>query len=200
MPRRKRNPALTDFFDDAVDTFVDRAVDRAAGAFETIRSRAFEQQREDLSDEYLDGPFRCAACKREFGIDDMEQVHPNNGWGTCRGCYGFMFKAAVEKAKALGKKTARKAKEAASQRGQQRRQPFQAPPPPQGPPPWEVLGVSVDATIEQIKKAYRRKAALYHPDRVAPNAPSHELQNAKMMFQAVTRARDAMIKVRSAPT
>lgn len=203
MPRRKKNPAFTDFLDEAVDTFVDRAVDRAAGAFESFRQRAVHQQQADLSDEYLDGPFRCAACKQEFDLDHMEQVHPNNGWGTCRGCYSFMFKAAVEKMKSLGKKTARKARQAASQGrpgGHQQGQPFRAPPPPQGPPPWEVLGVSPDATVQEVKKAYRRKAAEYHPDHVSPSAPPHELQNAKMMFQAVTRARDAMLKVRSAPT
>ena len=30
--------------------------------------------------------------------------------------------------------------------------------------PYSVLGVSKDATEQEIKKAYRQKAKLYHPD------------------------------------
>lgn len=36
--------------------------------------------------------------------------------------------------------------------------------------PWKVLGISPDASAEEIKKAYRTKAKLYHPD-LHPNDP-----------------------------
>lgn len=36
--------------------------------------------------------------------------------------------------------------------------------------PWKILGVSPDASPEEIKKAYRTKAKLYHPD-LHPNDP-----------------------------
>jgi curved DNA-binding protein CbpA len=31
--------------------------------------------------------------------------------------------------------------------------------------PYEILEVETDATIEKIKKSYRRLALIYHPDR-----------------------------------
>lgn len=37
--------------------------------------------------------------------------------------------------------------------------------------PYQVLGISHDASPEEIKKAYRRKAKEYHPD-LHPNDPA----------------------------
>ena len=33
--------------------------------------------------------------------------------------------------------------------------------------PWEILGVSQEAPLEEIKEAYRKRCAEYHPDKVA---------------------------------
>lgn len=202
MPRRRRraSAAIYDLLDDAVETAVDTFFDRASEKVNDIRQRARRAQHEQLSPQYLAGAFQCAACKQHFPVDKMEQVHPTNGWGTCQGCYGFMWKAAREKAKRMMQEQARRVYEPPRpQQSPPGHGGFQAPPPPSGPPPWEVLGVSRDASIDEIKKAYRQKAMLYHPDRVPANASFQEQQQARQMFEAVTRARDVMLKVRSAP-
>ena len=39
---------------------------------------------------------------------------------------------------------------------------------------YEVLGVKKDATEDEIKKAYRKLAIKYHPDRYPDNAEAEE--------------------------
>jgi curved DNA-binding protein CbpA len=51
---------------------------------------------------------------------------------------------------------------------------------------YRVLGLPSDASVEEIKKAYRSKARLYHPD--INHAP-----NSKELFIAITEAYDFLI-------
>lgn len=49
-------------------------------------------------------------------------------------------------------------------------------------PPHEILGVSPDATPEEIQAAYRKAVKAYHPDRVASLGPElQELANKKFI-------------------
>jgi DnaJ domain len=59
---------------------------------------------------------------------------------------------------------------------------------PAGSPGWhEVLEISPDATVEEIRAAYKRMLAQYHPDKVASLGPElRELANRKS--QDITRA------------
>ena len=54
-------------------------------------------------------------------------------------------------------------------KGQQRRERPQATPP--RAPWWKVLGVSQEATLEEINRHYRQAMRMYHPDKVAGMAP-----------------------------
>ncbi|MGH3056218.1 MAG: J domain-containing protein, partial [Gaiellaceae bacterium] len=59
-----------------------------------------------------------------------------------------------------------------------------------------VLGVSTTATSSQLRKAYHKRALLYHPDKVAKTSLSssssskkdegEEVQHAKLKFQAIS--------------
>jgi hypothetical protein len=54
---------------------------------------------------------------------------------------------------------------------------------------YDILGLSVTASIEEIKSAYRKKARLYHPD-------INHLPEAKDQFIKVTEAYDFLIASR----
>ncbi|MGD8371331.1 MAG: DnaJ domain-containing protein [Syntrophobacterales bacterium] len=53
--------------------------------------------------------------------------------------------------------------------------------------PYEILGVSREATQEEIKSAYRKKAQRYHPDRVSHLGEEFQ-KLAKEKFQEIQRA------------
>lgn len=59
--------------------------------------------------------------------------------------------------------------------------------------PYEVLGISSDATDEQVKSAYREMAKKYHPDNYADN-PLSDLASEKM--QEINQAYDTIMNGR----
>ena len=63
--------------------------------------------------------------------------------------------------------------------------------------PYEVLGVSKDATDEEVKNAYRALARKYHPDNYADN-PLSDLASEKM--KEINEAYDEIVNSRKAGT
>jgi hypothetical protein len=61
--------------------------------------------------------------------------------------------------------------------------------------PYSVLGVSPDASDEQIKTAYRELARKYHPDNYTDDNPLKELAEEKM--QEINAAYDEISKMRA---
>ena len=59
--------------------------------------------------------------------------------------------------------------------------------------PYEVLGVSPNATDDEVKAAYREMARKYHPDNYTNN-PLSELAQEKM--QEINEAYDTIVRMR----
>ena len=53
--------------------------------------------------------------------------------------------------------------------------------------PYQVLNISSNATDDEVKKAYRRMAMEYHPDKQV-NASEQEKQAAAEKFRAANKA------------
>jgi hypothetical protein len=194
-PRRKRKaPKLDHLVDDVIDAAVGSVFDRAGRAVERFR----DSQRESFDEEYLRQSFRCVACKKTLVVEEMEMLHPDNGWGTCKGCFSFMWSAAEEKLKLFAQRAAssqRRPAQAASGRAT----PSPGPIPPPGEPPWQVLGVAQNASVDDVKKAYRKLAMLWHPDRLDANATHEQKTHGRAMFEKINRAYTVMMKVRQPP-
>ena len=62
--------------------------------------------------------------------------------------------------------------------------------------PYSILGVSSDATDEEVKNAYRALARKYHPDNYGDDNPLKDLANEKM--QEINAAYDEIQRLRSA--
>ena len=61
--------------------------------------------------------------------------------------------------------------------------------------PYKILGVSKNASDDDIKKAYRELVKKYHPDNYDANNPLRDLANEKM--QEVNEAYDEIQRLRS---
>jgi len=202
MPRQKR---IEDILGDVMETGVEHLVDRGFEFIEQGGFRAAQRFNQTsiaaLPPEYLQSTFTCAPCQRQFSISEMEQVHPTNGHGTCKKCYKFLWDAGAAKLRERAKEQARQAAQTAAQAGARRAaQAAQqaASGMPFGPRPYEVLGISIDASEDEIKKAYRKLAHECHPDMVPPGSPDGVKERARARFEEITRARDAMLSVRKA--
>lgn len=177
-----------EFLDDVVDTAVDSFFDRASDFVERIR----DSQRQALTEEQLRQTFKCAGCHQLFRGDSeqIEMVHRTNGFCTCKHCFSFMWTAAKEKVSRLSKRAARSNAHRAAAGG--------AAPPPPTEKPWELLGIDIHASAAEIKKAYKRMALQWHPDRWS-GASQQQKAHADEMFKKVTWAKDVMMKVRQPP-
>lgn len=61
--------------------------------------------------------------------------------------------------------------------------------------PAEILGVSNDASIKEINRAYRDLMKRYHPDKIG-RAGSAQWQEAQKIAEAINHARDVLIKAK----
>lgn len=198
MPKQRKqvDDDIRELVDHATEVAADVVIGRLHGMFENLRQTRLNP-RTIASDAPSGALYTCAACRKQFTLDQLEMVHPSNGFATCTVCYAFMWEAAEQKFKYIAGKAAEAAKQRASA--------GQAGPRPQAPPgavphikPWEVLGVSQDATSEEIKKAYRQRALKCHPDTLPESASYEQKEAAKARFVALTKAKDAMLSVRKA--
>ena len=61
--------------------------------------------------------------------------------------------------------------------------------------PYSILGVSKNASDEEVKAAYKALVRKYHPDNYSDDNPLKELANEKM--QEVNEAYDEIMRMRS---
>lgn len=96
-----------------------------------------------------------------------------------------------KEAERLKREADEKIKQAQDYARQQQRQ-AQAEKASSAPDPYEVLGIKREATQQEIKSAYRKLAAQYHPDKAA-NATDEIKNLAEAKFRAIKNAFDHII-------
>lgn len=63
---------------------------------------------------------------------------------------------------------------------------------------YKLLGITPEATNAEVKKAYRKKAAEFHPDKVQASGLSNDfIQLAKEQFQKISNAYETICKARN---
>ena len=62
---------------------------------------------------------------------------------------------------------------------------------------YSVLGVQYDASIDELKKVYRRLMSQYHPDRLHANNTEEEIRSASEMASKIKTAYEQLRKVKS---
>ena len=57
---------------------------------------------------------------------------------------------------------------------------------------YQILEIGCDATAHEIKRAFRKLAKKYHPDKIDTNISPNQVENAKQMFREVCNAYDVL--------
>lgn len=185
--RKKAGGGFGDLIDDFVEVAVDNIADKAREAFAARATKV-----RDLPGSQT---FQCVGCGNTVMGAQVQFMRPAEGACICTSCFQFMFTAGIEKFRFIAKRAAAKATERKAAAP-----PLGAPQadrtPPPVAPPWEVLGVSQEATVEEIGKAYRKIVMQWHPDRL----PLENRPEGQRRIDEATKARNAMLSVRQAPT
>lgn len=190
----KRASRADSLIDDFADAAVEQLFERGAEMLRGMRERRIDVQVPQVGSGSSTQLFCCAACKKDdFALREMQMVDPHpkpdgNRYGLCLGCFKFVWDAAKEKMAFLSRRAGQQATNGPQP------QPRAA---PKMLPPWEVLGIKPDATVAEIRKAYRTLAAQFHDDRFnGADVTEQERAFARAKFLELTRCQDAMLKVR----
>lgn len=100
----------------------------------------------------------------------------------------------TERVKREADERVRQAEARAREQASRQRQQTQTEKAKSQPDPYEVLGVKRDATKAEIKSAYRKMAAKYHPDK-APNATDEIKKLAEEKFKEIQAAYNQLLNI-----
>lgn len=202
--------------DRAVGIGIDAVLGRVDGIFQRVQAGQTNSNRaaiEAIPAASRRASYKCALCKKDFAIDDLAKiemvaVNPHaTGWATCANCYKLMWNTVDEKrmlfGAKLGDKFAALVKEAKAKLEAEQAQAQQAAPGAQQRTPWSVLGVERNASSEEVGKAYKSLAKIWHPDKFVSgpeNTRELDVAIARKRFDEIQRAYESMMKVRKVAT